>query len=60
MVHFGAMGLKVNVPMLSGLEPLLSIEEFTGYHSVPTRTRHDWFGSFGGAPGAVVPCGGTT
>jgi len=29
-------------PILSGLEPLMSIEELSEYHSVPVRTLYDW------------------
>jgi hypothetical protein len=35
-------GRETNTPTLSGLEPLLSIEELSEYLDVPIRTLYDW------------------
>ena len=34
--------METNTPTLSGLEPLLSIEELSEYLNVPIRTLYDW------------------
>ncbi len=34
--------METNTPTLSGLEPLLSIEELSAYLNVPIRTLYDW------------------
>ena len=34
--------METNAPTLSGLEPLLSIEELSEYLNVPIRTLYDW------------------
>ncbi|HZJ04261.1 MAG TPA: helix-turn-helix domain-containing protein [Nocardioidaceae bacterium] len=34
--------METNTPALSGLEPLLSIEELSEYLNVPIRTLYDW------------------
>ena len=34
--------MKTTTPTLSGLEPLLSIEELSEYLHVPVRTLYDW------------------
>ena len=36
------LGMETNTPTLSGLEPLLSIEELSEYLNVPIRTLYDW------------------
>ncbi|MCY7401769.1 MAG: helix-turn-helix domain-containing protein, partial [Nocardioides sp.] len=35
-------GTQTNTPTLSGLKPLLSIEELSEYFNVPVRTLYDW------------------
>lgn len=36
------LGLESTTPTLSGLAPLISIEELSEYLNVPTRALHDW------------------
>lgn len=36
------LGMESTTPTLSGLAPLISIEELSEYLNVPTRTLHDW------------------
>lgn len=36
------LGMKIGVPTLSDLEPLLSIEELADYLNIPVSTIRDW------------------
>lgn len=36
------VSMKIMQPTLSGLEPLMSIEELSEYLHVPVRTLYDW------------------
>jgi hypothetical protein len=40
VVHLTCM--ETTAPTLSGLEPLMSIEELSEYLNVPVRTLYDW------------------
>lgn len=40
VAHLASM--KTTQPTLSGLEPLMSIEELSEYLHVPVRTLYDW------------------